>query len=355
MRRPARPGGRLLARAALSAGLLATVALIVPARWDRARGLLARDPALGAAIALWGDSQSTDGSGYADELAGLFPARTIYREGIGGQKTAMIAARMDAIPVQIKREVVLPPSGSATLAADMLSIDLFRTLSARIAARVTLGSVPCALVFDPAGGGGHGAYTLTPLRPLAAALKVPAGTRLEPISGFVPGTDAASAPELSTLLEGVVVIRAGRNDLNAPYPLATGLDLLAAMVRQARRHTSRIVVVGQMLGYADLPRARDGAAPDDARGAMLLGQQSRWNAALAQRWPDYWADVQAYHVAHGGGQHVKLASPAGTAGDFVVLTPTAQTPALVDGIHENAAGQLQAAEMLRAIIAARKL
>jgi len=304
-------------------------------------------------LSMWGDSQTAPGSGYGDRLASMMPGRRSYNLGIGGQRLEMIAARMGAVPVTLRRKLVLPGSGPVDLGADDLSIDLLRGPSDPLSVRISVGGVQAALVHRPGADPKHGLYTLSRLHAAQGTTSLDAGTPVMVLSGTVRGDDPSGAEPLPALFKDVVVLRAGRNNLNDPgYDIDQGLRLVGRMVDTVQRHTRKIVIIGQMLGYGDLPPQQGGGSTGAERSAALLALQARWNRELAQRFPGYYADVQAYHVAHGGGESVTLPAQGGTA-RFTVLTRTAPLPVLADGVHENAVGQQQTAEQVKAIIAAR--
>jgi hypothetical protein len=304
-------------------------------------------------IAMWGDSQTAEGSGYGASLAALMPERRSYNLGIGGQRLEMIAARMGAVPVTLRREIALPASGSVRLSPEDLSIDLLRAPSGVLSMRVDAGGVPCVLTYQAGASSSQGVYLLARSNPAEAPTTFRAGTALRVLSASVAGDDAGAAEPLDALLGGVVIVRAGRNDLNDPsYDITRGMGLMDRIVTQAERHGRRIIIAGQMLGYGDLPAEMGGGSPNAERSAAVLGLQARWNQELARSFPAYYADVQAYHVARGGGAAVSLMGQGGPV-RYTVLTKDAKVPALRDGVHENVAGQQQTAEQMRQIIAAR--
>lgn len=296
---------------------------------------------------LWGDSQTAPGSGYGASLAALYPGRTAYNQGIGGQTIEMIAARMDARALTLTAAVTIPTSGSAAVPIATLSTHLLQLAGAGSAViKVIIKGVTCALAFTY----GSANYTLTPIDYPAQAITAAIGTVVKVLTGFVSGTNPATCVPLQTLLAGVVIIRAGRNNINGGlinYDVDSGLALIEAMVSKARRFTDKIVVVGQMLGYADLPTSLGGSRPDDLASWAILAAVKAWNAALAGRFGSWFFDAQAYHVANGSGE-AKTISPGGTAYTYTVLTATAGTVALSDGIHENAGGQARTAAGLAA-------
>jgi hypothetical protein len=303
-------------------------------------------------VSMWGDSQTAGSSGYGDRLAALLPTRRSYNEGIGGQRIEMIAARMGAVPTILRRSLVLPASGRVELAAADLSIDLLHAPSGQSLVKVDVAGTSAVLRYRAGTDPKSGRYTLARIQPTNAPTSLAAGAAVFATSGIAT-SDPDAAPPLSSLLKGVVLIRAGRNNLSDPsFDIAKGLDLMDKVVRHVERHTARIIVIGQMLGYIDLPPEQGGKSLSPAKTITLFESVSRWNDALAARYPGYYTDVQAYHVTHGGGQPITLAD-GGQTRTFTVLTAAAPQPILRDGLHENAAGQRQTAEQMRAILAER--
>lgn len=311
-------------------------------------------------LCMFGDSQTqskggASDTGYAYYLEQLYPSRTGYDQGISGQQIEHIAARMDARPVTLTAAVTIPTSGSATFAASTLSTHLLSLAAAAdVTIKLILAGVECALRYNYTSA----LYRLTPIDYPAQAITAPIGAVMKVTHGFVWGTDPNGCVPLKTLLGGVVVVRAGQNNLNGGlvnYSLDGGLSLTDAMVASARRYTDKIIVIGQMLGYAELPTSQGGQRTTDEQSWAILAGKTAWNRALAGRYGDWFFDVQAYHVAHGGGE-TKTISPNGISYSYTVLTTTAATPVLRDGIHENTtAGLPQCAAGLSAMMTARAI
>ena len=310
-------------------------------------------------LCMFGDSQTEASSGYGDDLAALYPDRVAYNQGIGGQTLPMIAARMGATPVTLTAAVTIPTSGSVTIAHTILSIDLLRRVSGTAVIRALIAGVECALAFDSTLFSGAGGYTLTPLDYPPAAVVAASGTRVEVLTGFVFGTDPANCPPIAAVLGGVVCIRAGRNSINgAGIDLAPLYRLLDAMVAQARRYTDKIILIGQMLGYVDLPTSLTGEGGVRATHELsyaIINNCVQINAYQRRTYAGWFFDAHQYHLDNNGGQ-ARTIAPNGVNKTYNILTIGAVSPKLSDGLHENTAvGQPETAAGVKAMIEARRL
>lgn len=289
-------------------------------------------------LCMWGDSMTDAENGYSDELAALYPERTAYNQGIKGQTPAEIAARMGAVPVTLATAVDIPTSGSVTFAPSALSISLLRRTSGSAAMKVLLAGVECSLSYSQS----TDLYTLTPVDYPPTAVTAAIGERLEVLTGITYTTDASAAVMLKTLLSGVVIIRAGYNGISTAL-LPDLYRVIDAMVAQARRFTDKIVVIGQMLNFANLPVSQGGSRSTDESSYAVLNKLVQFNEYQRRTFGDWFFDAHANHVANGGAETVTI-HPNGVAKSFAVLTATAATPKLLaDGVHEDGAAQASTA------------
>ena len=294
---------------------------------DAAQQILDLKAGLGTVrpLAVVGDSTAAM---IAPVLAALYPGRTTYAQGMGGQTTAQTAARLGAKQVTLGA-FTIPTSGSVAVTP---SIDLL-FLSGRpnaASCRIMVLGVPFNLVCAAS----TGAYTLTPTVYPASALNVPAGTPLQVISGVSQTTDPSTAPPLDAILASIVVARASRNDTSLMTSQA-GRDAviadMAAILDQVASRGGRPMLCTGINGNYDLPTgtATGAAVADAVISASRLAGIAALNAAMLARWPDRVIDVQANHVARGGST-----SRTVNGQTFDVLD---QPTLNADGLHESTA------------------
>lgn len=277
------------------------------------------------ATSVFGDSTA---AGLSAVLAGNLPERPLYNQGLGGQTTAQIAARMGATPVTLAA-FTLPTSGSVAVTPSIDLLYLYARPNA-VSCRVMVLGIPCILACAVT----TGAYTLTPLTYPASALNIPAGTVMVVTSGINRlGADPSGIPTLEYLLSGNVVIRAGRNDIGAGgYSQSTLLDYMDGMLAAVTRRGGRALICTVTNGYFDMPISSGltGAAQSSAANAdSNLSQIASLNAAMLAEWPDRALDVIGNHQVLGG---TTAQTPLTTT--YQVLNTTVMN---ADGLHESTA------------------
>ncbi|RQS00228.1 hypothetical protein DIE02_27725 [Burkholderia sp. Bp8991] len=287
-------------------------------------------------LVLFGDSMTAPGSGYGDNMPALFPTRTIYNQGIGGQRTSSIAVRF-GIPNRLTLAVTgnqIPTSGSVACTPNILM------LPSGDVTRVTVGGTLCDLATSDGTN-----YTLKPVTAPSSPVNLANPAPATIVTAYVAGSSAASATPIITFQQGVVIIRTGKNDIGkTDYSQSQVLADVAAMVQAVAARAKSVLVLGVTNGYNDLPTTMGGTQPDEPTSAARLIQIQQLNSALAAAHGTRFLDPLANHIAHGGGQAYTV---NGTA--YTVLTSTV----LVDGIHENATGKSNTAALVQAAINAK--
>lgn len=286
-------------------------------------------------LVLYGDSMTAPGSGYGATLAALYPSRTTYNAGIGGQRTSGIAARfgVPGLTLAITGNAI-PTAGSVSCVPNILLLN--NPGGSTSAVLVSVGGVTCNLAQT------SGAYTLTPLAYPASAVAVPNPAPATVMTGFVDSGSATLATPLSTHQTGVVIIRAGKNDVTkADYDKAATLASIASMVDAIKSRAKAVLVLGVTNGYADLPVALGGSAPSDATSDLWLASVADFNTTLAGIYGARFLDPLANHVALGGATAQTV-----NGHNYMVLNNTI----LSDGTHENATGWARTAALVQAAI-----
>lgn len=285
----------------------------------------------------------------APVVAGLYPTRTTYAQGLGGQVTAQGAARLGAKQVTLNVSGgQLPASGAVTVTPSIDLLYLYSRPNA-VSCRVMVMGVLCNLVCAAS----TGAYTLQPVTPLGTALTLPNGaaTPMQVVSGMVQTTDPSTAPALDTMLKGVVICRLSRND-TAAMTTQAGRDSvmadLAAIVAQVGSYGGKLIMLTGTNGNYDLPTgmATGAAVADAATSAARLSGIAALNAAMLAAWPDKVVDPLGNHILLGG-----ATSRTVNGQTFMVLDqPTLNT----DGMHESTAtGQPRTGALVKAYINGR--
>ncbi|MBN9146524.1 MULTISPECIES: hypothetical protein [unclassified Novosphingobium] len=275
-------------------------------------------------ITVVGDSTSAQLAPY---LAALYPGRTTYAQGLGGQTTQQVAARLGAAQVTLAA-FTLPTSGSVAVvpSVDLLSI-ANRTVA--VSCRVMVLGIPCNLVCAAS----TGAYTLTPTAYPASALTIPAGTPITVISGVSQSTDPSAAPSLDTMLAGNVVLRTSRNDttlLTSGAGMTSVLGWMGSIAAQVAARGGRLLLCTCINGNYDMPSASGLAGANSASDAVAdarLAAIASLNAQMLANWPDKVIDVLGNHILRGGG-----AARTVNGNTYTVLDqPTMRS----DGLHET--------------------
>lgn len=306
-------------------------------------------------ITLWGDSMSENSAlGIGNEIAGLFPTRTVYQMGIGGQQwMTKIRYRLGIEDMAITiTGGVIPTSGTAacTLTAvggGALLAPYFNNNYDAVA-QVMVKGVRCALRWA---FGGTTAHTIQALDTIAGPVTVASGSVCKVLTGHVFGTggNPASCIPLNTLLGGVQIIRSAPsiNDQGSIDPDAhtAAIDRL---LEALGKFTDRVVVVGMINGAHALPTTYSGGTKaTEADSYAVLTWIRAMNDYMRRRVPCF-VDAQGNHVANGGSETITVSGVG-----FPVLTNTASVPKLVDSLHENTTAQAATAALVQAAMAAK--
>lgn len=306
-------------------------------------GALIQSGSGNSSISVIGDSMAFM---LAPFVAALYPSRTTYNEGIGGQTTQHVAARMGALQVTTTGAITLPTSGTVAVTP---SIDLlYSNRSSAWSCRVMVLGIECWLVCAIT----TGAYTLKPVSYPASPLTVPAGTNIRVISGVSPTTDPSNEPLLKTMLSGTVVVRASRNDtalIGSGSGRTTVLGYMQAIANQVAAYKGNLLLMTGTNGTIDMPVSSGlpGASASDAASADgKLAGIAAFNALLLSTFPDTCIDPLANHVMRGGSTNQ---TPVSTT--YAVLNSTVLD---TDGLHENTAtGRPQTAAFVQSFITSR--
>ena len=300
--------------------------LAVPAVSSLGTVLLAHDslPVVG-----FGDSMTAPGSGYFDLFAAQFAGRAHFNEGIGRQRTAHIVARIGAKPFTIAipgRLLGREPQ------ACVPSIDLLTSDRPKLIKVALPGVGPCVLRGDPAAG-----YTITTDKTVRVADCLPARV----VSGYTDTRERLeAAPGIETLHRGLIVIRAGRNDLSAnDFSISSIISDIWAAVSLVRRSAEKVIVAGVTNGSFDLPVRMGGKSAHDDHAVMVLDRTTALNEALRRAFGDGFVDPLANHLSKGGGSQYEIGGRL-----FSVLG----SEVLIDGVHENDRGKDQTASLIYA-------
>lgn len=279
---------------------------------------------------IYGDSLSIPGgsSGFSQAFAALYPTRATYIQGVSGQQSWDIAARVGMGVTCSVAGGVIPTSGSVTLSGWSGSTTVYGVLGSAnagiYAANARLYGVAGVLSVDATN-----THTFTPTSYPAATRPVPAACPLQITGQTVYGTtDTSSSLTLDVQNSAIAILWLGRNDFRyAGYSQAATLANIAAAYAQLKNVYGRVLVLGTINGEYDLTAARSpavGASPSDAESQRRLDANAALRAALAQTYGDNYLGMQ---------EALEL---AGYAGSWTISGTTYQilnNTLLPDGVH----------------------
>jgi len=279
---------------------------------------------------IYGDSLSIPGgsSGFSQAFAALYPSRTTYIQGVSGQQSWDIAARVGMGITCSVAGGVIPTSGSVTLSGWSGPTTVYGVLGSAnagiYAANARLYGVAGVLSVDATN-----THTFTPTSYPASARPVPAACPLQITGQTVYGTtDTSSSLTLDVQNSAIAILWLGRNDFRyAGYSQAATLANIAAAYAQLKNVYGRVLVLGTINGEYDLTSARSptvGASPSDAESQRRLDANAALRVALAQTYGDNYLGMQ------------EALEVAGYAGSWTISGTTYQilnNTLLPDGIH----------------------
>lgn len=306
----------------------------------------------GGSILFTGDSTSeSSGLGVGDELAALYPTRTVYTEGVGGRQWRNnIRHRLGIAETYITiTGGVVPKTGTAACTftdSEGGAIGPWAHNSYNVIGEILVLGARCKVTYVQASG----TYTIEALDTLpTGGLAVPDESLVKVTSGIIvesggPGTGViADAPQLVDMLKGTVILRTvpSINDLIGSATSAAAFDTFVGYIDSAieylSRFTSKIALVGLMTGEALLDTAQGGTFGwTEAQAYERLNAIRYLNAYMASRAPLF-IDPLANHKAAGD------TTPFTVNGvSFDILVNTA------DKLHESAGQQTRTAALIDA-------
>jgi len=279
---------------------------------------------------IYGDSLSIPGgdSGFSQAFAALYPSRTTYIQGVSGQQSWDIAARVGVGVTCSVAGGVIPTSGSVTLSGwsgPTTAYGVLGSANAGIyAANARLYGVAGVLSVDATN-----THTFTPTSYPASARPVPAACPLQITGQTVYGTtDTSSSLTLDVQNSAIAILWLGRNDFRyAGYSQAATLANIAAAYAQLKNVHGHVLVLGTINGEYDLTAARSptvGASPSDAESQRRLDANAALRVALSQTYGDNYLGMQ------------EALEVAGYAGSWTISGTTYQilnNTLLPDGAH----------------------
>jgi hypothetical protein len=279
---------------------------------------------------IYGDSLSIPGggSGFSQAFAALYPTRTTYIQGVSGQQSWDIAARVGMGVTCSVAGGVIPTSGSVTLSGWSGPTTVYGVLGSAnagiYAANARLYGVAGVLSVDATN-----THTFTPTSYPAATRPVPAACPLQITGQTVYGTTVTtSSLTLDVQNSAIAILWLGRNDFRyAGYSQSATLANIAAAYAQLKNVYGRVLVIGTINGEYDLTAARSptvGASPSDAESQRRLDANAALRVALAQTYGDNYLGMQ------------EALEVAGYAGSWTISGTTYQilnNTLLPDGVH----------------------
>ncbi len=237
---------------------------------------------------IYGDSLSIPGggTGFSQAFAALYPSRTTYIQGVSGQQSWDIAARVGRGVTCSVSGGVIPTSGSVTLTGWSGATTVYGVLGSAAAgiyaANARLYGVEGVLSVDATN-----THTFTPSSYPAAPIPVPTACPLQVTGQTVYGTtDTSSSLTLDEQNSAIAILWLGRNDFRyAGYSQAATLENIAAAYAQLKNVHRHVLVLGTINGEYDLTAARSptvGGSPSDAETQRRLDANAALRVALAQ-------------------------------------------------------------------------
>lgn len=295
-----------------------------------------------------GDSLSTASQGFVNELAALFPSRNTLAQGIGGQETDGVYARMIGGTLTVSGGSI-PASGSGVTCTS-LSPDPFQASIGDPASFLcTVNDVPGVLSKT----GGIVTFTRSDT---GGAITVSGSATFRMRSTFVSNTTGSGATLLASALLRMLVLRIGHNDIYSGIVRAThayaGREVvranIAAIVNAMKPTIKRGVICSITRGYTWLTQARvdallgpgsgiTGWAASDAVTIQAVNEARALNQWMSDTYPGY-VDLMAAAEAASAGYVTSIDFGSGNV--FKFLNTTYAT----DGTHGSAGGVMQTTE-----------
>lgn len=274
-------------------------------------------------LALFGDSLTTASLGYGGQFATLRPNVTVDDEGVGGQASNNIAARMGAIPISaVVSGNSIPASGGVTVTS--MSPDPFYHWNSTSGS--LKGTISGILGYMSTTSG---VYTFTRIA-VGAVTAVSNPVTFAPTTGVDQSTvNAIGVNRLAAMENWTNVIFMGYNDLRVgfmlgqiPYSRATLLANIAAAVAGC----PRALVMGLPFGETFLTSARSaqGTSPSDATTVATYNEGLAINSALAAAYPTRFFNTQANLLTLGQSNNFTILSTSLTLNNLTLMP---------DGIH----------------------
>jgi hypothetical protein len=296
-----------------------------------------------ADILLIGDSLTTDSQGIVDELTTAYPARTVTGQGVSGQKAAAVAARLGVAGTLTVSGSSIPASGSGVTCTSLVPDPFEAGIGDPASFLACVGDVPGVL--------SKSGSTVTFTRSdTGGAISASGSVAYRLLSTFAANTRASGVTLLSSLLNRLLVLRVGHNDVykdvirdEASYSRQSVKDWISAAVARQSSAAERAVVCGITRGYAWLTQARVdallgsgsgivGYAADDAETIEAVIEANALNQWMADTFPGF-ADLMGAYVTAGYVTSVNLGS--GHVYPFVDATR------FTDGTHGTDGGTAQ--------------
>jgi len=294
-------------------------------------------------ILVIGDSLSTSSQGFLNELTTAYPGRTVTGQGIGGQQSAAVAARLGVAGTLTVNGGAIPASGAGVTCTG-LSPDPFQaSIGDPASFLATVGDVPGVLSKT----GGVVTFTRSDT---GGAINAGGSVACRLRSSFMANTTGAGATLLSSLLNRLLVLRIGHNDIFndvirdlASYSRQAVKDWISAAVARQSSAADRAVVCGITRGYSWLTQARvdtllgggsgvTGYAADDAETIEAVIEADALNQWMADTFPGF-ADLMEAYVAAGYTTSINLGSSH--------VYPFIDAIRLPDGTHGSDGGTAQ--------------
>lgn len=306
---------------------------------EDAVGLGANRPLL-----IFGDSLSTAGQGFADELTALFPFRTVAGQGVGGQQAGSVAIRTGGAEANATvTGASIPASGSGVVITAISPDPFAASIGTNASFIASLHDVPGVL--SKAGA----TYTFT-RSDTGGAISLTNPAKLRIRSTFAANTTASGVTMLSSLSNAVGVLRNGHNDIFndvirdfATYSRQAVKDYIAAQV-EALGGPNNVVVCSITRGYSWLTAARvsalglsgtiTGNATDDAETVEAINEANALNQWMSDTFPGY-VDLMAAYEASSASYISSIDFGSGNVFKFGNET------LLPDGTHGTAGGAEQ--------------
>lgn len=281
---------------------------------------------------IYGDSLSIPGggTGFSQAFAALYPSRTTYIQGVSGQQSWDIAARVGRGVTCSVSGGVIPTSGSVTLTGWSGATTVYGVLGSAAAgiyaANARLYGVEGVLSVDATN-----THTFTPSSYPAAPIPVPTACPLQVTGQTVYGTtDTSSSLTLDEQNSAIAILWLGRNDFRyAGYSQAATLENIAAAYAQLKNVHRRVLVLGTINGEYELTAARSptvGGSPSDDETQRRLNANAALRVALAQTYGDNYLGMQ------------EALEVMGYANSWTIGATTYQilnNTLLPDGVHPN--------------------